>query len=562
MANESATLKAFVGYAALADNDQFEVAPLGELSPYSLTFVRDPHIYGTGTNTTPETSIKLTAFSFRDLEGELQPLPSAHSTFLLNVSRWIYQQALTGAFTNDPEVFRQALAAQYGDDLQDITVGPMVQQNTIHLPSSLIAYIPYAAVSAQAPPETHLTVVRVRLWFADASFRNEFDEFEILPVSIFDNLNEFFDSAGEVRANVAAVPASNIVERLQARAGTYPVTMSRVIEFDYHDPLVPTNTFPVPWGVVIYGPAGNNIDAIKQALVDWILENSTHSREEWAEIFPDIFTSTEFILTPFWNTYAIPNMTLQAGVYSPLVNLPTALEMAEATTTGTGYTTAHVRENLSVFNMPFKSLALAAVGGPENRDGLSRLEHMLPDLINVSSSHPDFGRMSPGTQQFVLMLERMMQAAETMTESTEVPTGFTRMKRTNAANQEFIYVVRSHDDVQYLMVTAPSLRAVFPDTEQRPLSVTTEGADGLIAMPHGYMGTAYSTRFVAKGGAGGYTYTLKTPATGVFAGHQIDEVTGVYTATFATSGNATVEIEVMDLAGVVTSKTFTLHVIA
>ena len=62
------------------------------------------------------------------------------------------------------------------------------------------------------------------------------------------------------------------------------------------------------------------MDYILDAIKDHILDNSTHDVDDWVEVFPDIFGMTEYIITPMWNRYSIPNMTLQTGLYSPMVN--------------------------------------------------------------------------------------------------------------------------------------------------------------------------------------------------------------------------------------------------
>ena len=74
-----------------------------------------------------------------------------------------------------------------------------------------------------------------------------------------------------------------------------PETVTRVHEYNYVnktlDLKISTN-----WCVLIYGPSGDDVESIKEAIRKYVLDNSTHTETEWKEIFPDIFSINEFIL--------------------------------------------------------------------------------------------------------------------------------------------------------------------------------------------------------------------------------------------------------------------------
>lgn len=564
MSTVSFSLKGFIGYGALADNHRFDIAPLGELSAYARTFSKDRELYAIPTGSNPATTADLTVFSARRDTGVQVGTPLPLSNFLLQVSTWAYRQALLGTFTNNPESFRQACLTEFNGRIIDLTVGSMVYNGTIYLPGVITFAVNIENIAgAWGDAEAYMGSPRLKLWFSDERFRKEYDEYEFEFVAPLVPMDQFFQQSAQVNELLSAVTFTDMTERANDKAGTTPYTRLRTEMFHYYDPVDPTYKIPTYWSILIWGAAGDNIDAIKENLIQWILANSTHTREEWAIRFPDIFTSTEFVVAPFWSQYAVENMSVQAGVYSPVVSLSQALAIALSVSTGTGYTPAHIEQSVQVTSIPFKSIALGVIGGPENRQGKNRLTDHYPDYMNVSSTHPDFGRMSLETQGLVLMLEDMLRTAEVMTEFSDVPTGMTRMSRTNRTGAQILYLVKSYRDVQYLVVTANTMHVLFPPTTYAPLELTTGGAVGLTALPHATGGTPYRTTLIATGGTGIYTYSLPDAPYGVLLAHAIDPVTGEYSATTdEVGGDAVVRVRVTDSSMDSRTIDFTLHVIA
>ena len=187
----------------------------------------------------------------------------------------------------------------------------------------------------------------------------------------------------------------------------------------------------------------------------YILANSTHTRNEWTQILPDIFKRTEYVLAPHWNQYAVPNRTLQAGVYSPTVKATDIVAILQAVIPS--YSLTHVQNHASVFGHNYNSLAISAIGGIDNRDSLYEFVQVFPDYIDVGSNAVDFNRMSPETQQFSTFLSEMLIIAETMNQFTELPNGYTKLIRDN-----IVFIVRTYMNIQFLVVANPSVVAALP----------------------------------------------------------------------------------------------------
>lgn len=555
-------LKGFVSIGALASNVPNEVAPLGELSVRSQTFAKDRELFGTsGGNTTPS-PISLTVFTSKDADGAAVPTDQAITDALTQFSKWAYEQAEFGVFTSNPEVFRQQVLAEYTGMFYDVTVGPMVHQGSIYLPEWVVMYFNPNIVS---PPleSPQFDRPRLKLWFSDAAFAVQYDDFKIefiAPIETLD-LDDFFTLAAVVKTKVEQRTIPELMLKVEMVTDGQPSTVVKSIDFDYHDPLDITNLIKTTWTFVIWGAAGDNLDLIKEELIKWILDNSTHTQEEWAEIFPDIFTSTEFILIPMWNQYAVPNRTLEEGVFSPIVNAQNALTIARKLCVGSKYTAPHIDTHMSIFGVPYKSIAVLACGGPENRNGKNRFEEQFMDYMAVPTTSIDFNRMGQITQQFIMLLNQMLLVAEDMTASSDVPIGTTRIKRQAPNGDIMTYLSASYRNVQYLVATRETVEQYFPPASVVELTLTANGVDGVFTLASGEVGQAYTNKFVAKGGYPPFKYYLVDPKDVRIEEHEIDEVTGDYIASFVGTGAVEVKVRVQDIANQIVTETFTVNVL-
>jgi len=563
------SLKGFVSIGAFVDNVRYEVAPLGELSLRSSTYAKDRAYFATTSTGGSPTTLELAVFSSRTPEDDYFEVPTPYATLLTSMMRWCHTQALNGTFTNNAELCRQLLMAEYDGQIRDAVVGQMISQDGVWLPASLTFYINPDALGATWDPavRAELERSRAKIWFANEAFASEYDEFNLEFLAPIDNarLDDFFLLADQVEVKVKARTMEETHILIDQIKDGQPETKIRTINFLYHDPNDKDWTLPTNWSFVIYGIAGDNVDSIKEGLANWILDNSTHTREEWAVIFPDIFTSTEFIVTPMWSQMAVPNETLQDGVYSPTVNALNALSTARRTCTGTAYTQEHIDSVMAVVGVPYKSLALLITGGPENRNGQDRFEEVWPDYMSVVTGSTDFNRMQPDTQRWVQMLNNMLYVAESMTDFSDLPQQpypMTRLRRTNPAGETFMYVVANYNNIQYLVASRQSVQSYFPPRGVDALRITSNGAEGVSAMPNANIAAGkYRTKFVGIGGTQPYRYELvKVSDVSKLSGAVLDPDTGDFSADPLAAGDIKVTAKITDDTGVVSQKEFTLHI--
>lgn len=432
-------LKAFAQIGPLVDNTLGVVAPIGELSDWSKSFVRErtEHVHSEFPGET------LVSFSYRVNEVATQ-LPDAVAYQVLKGVNWVYAQARGGKFSEEKDSFQQTFIQAFGDTYDLIDSGIMVQFGTYFAPE----YLEFA-------PKNGSQDAHWKVWFADDSFENQFDEFTILVVEPLKPVDQFFDDYNDVKAKVAKISQTEVFSRMSVARGLHPETVLRNDVFTWEDKVDKTLTIDTNWVTIIYGAAGDNLDSVKEAIRNYILANSTHTRDEWAEIFPDLFTSTEFIITPMYPDIAIPNEVRQTGVYRGATSVVEAVALAKKTAKGVKYTDAHVAANINIVPTQYRSLMCAVVGGPENHDGIDQFVEHFKDYINVATTHVDFLRMSESTKEFIMILGQMLRYAEEMTPNTGVPQGFNRLTRDGV-----VFIACSFEKFLYLVVTKYSVDAL------------------------------------------------------------------------------------------------------
>lgn len=433
-------LKGFVRIPKLANNDKDIVNVLGELSDIGRTYAKDKGIY-VHSVLAAEHDVNVISFASYDDNGHKKANPNIVDPVTL-ISQWCYVQAEARATTSNTADFIRTLNIEF-PGIVGTQAGKMVSDGRIWLPE----WISFKVTGAVEQNE-------IKLWFSDPAFRSQYDEYEITIIPPIDTLDDFFKSANEVLALVNGRTQSELMDLIQDRTEQYPYTIIKSRRYDWLEPGNPSNTIATDWTILIYGQAGNSDDLIREAIVDHITDNTTHGREDWVEIFPDIFKSTEFMIIPFWHRFSIPDRILESGIYSPAITTKDALDVASQLMVG--YPKPHITENLSFVGNTFSSLSIVTCGGPDNRDFIYKFQERFRDYIAVQTTSHDFNRMSTLTQGWVKLFNEMLLVAESMTEYSEVPTGMSRLNRDGV-----LLVSASYKRVQYMVVAKKTMSNLF-----------------------------------------------------------------------------------------------------
>jgi len=427
------TIKGFMEMQSFVDNVPWSISPLGELSNLAKTFSKEVGHYSRPS----QPDVDLRTFLSRDGEN-LVAAENALVEPILQIGQWMFEGAATGLFNDTTEDFVSSLLSEFSSIIEDVEAGNMVNGGENR-------FLPeYIQFTVRTVADSY-----VKIWFADDAFQRQYDEFELVIVPPLDNLDDLIRTPVEVKASLDQIDDSGRQTRIQQAKNNYPDTLTKVELFEWSSPLQPEIILNTYWGIIIYGPAGNNVDSIRNALVEYVLANSSYEREVWEEHLPDIFKTTEYTIVPFWDKYAIDNQTLQRGVLSPTVRHKDVLAIAKAS--ATEYPEAHVEEYVETSAVAYRSLSFAIIGGPDNRDGIMTFYGRFKDYITLPTTSTEFSRMDPVTQAWIVKFVEMLRTADDMTEFSDIPVGMTRLIR-----NDIMYLVATFNEVQYLVLSRQS----------------------------------------------------------------------------------------------------------
>lgn len=428
-------LKAFCQIAALVDNTVDVVAPIGELSDRGFTYAKNKE------RLTSSASPGYTLFGFSSKrDNKVEQVDGVLAQNLLAVCKWAYDQAVIPKFNSSTESFRTLFIEQWGDKYSIYSIGQMTLAGGG-------AWMPAYIELHDGKDDT----LQYKIWFASTIFEQQYDEYVIDVVSPVEELDVFFEGRQAVKIALDEFTHDIKMEKVQALRDIYSETYISGPMYEWYDPAAPKDPamrIPAYFTALIYGIAGNNVDAIKEAIQEHILANSTHPKADWEKVFPEIFTATEFIFVPFWNKYAVPNRVLETGIYASYFNLNYAKAEVTRLVRGEGYTDEYISGNVQGLVANHRAISLGVVGGPRNRDGIVEFGMRYPDYICVDPLSTDFMRMSPTTRRLAGILAEILPVAEAVTPDSSIPVKFSRMTRDGV-----LYVTYNLDRFQIVVAT-------------------------------------------------------------------------------------------------------------
>ena len=337
------------------------------------------------------------------------------------------------------ELLREMMQSATRLNVADIRLGPMVNHGQFWVPSSIMW-----TDTSTTEQNTH------RVWLSLEHYLNQYTDYEIVVVPPFEPLDDFFFAPSVVQSRLNAITPIQMMDRAQEARGGFPATVIRTLEFDYIDISSPDRKFKTFWSVVIYGRAGDNPDAIKDAIVKHILDNTSYPRQRWEQIFPDIFKRTEYVLAPLWNQYSATASQLRHGIYSPLIPV-TGVVVEHLIAAVPEYPQDHIRQNTITMPFIYRSLAIPTIGNIENRDGKFLITDYFPDYMAIPTSDTDFNRVSTMTQEWIYKVHEAILQAEEWFDGYDLRPGFYRIERDSK-----FFVGFTYENVQYLILTKTS----------------------------------------------------------------------------------------------------------
>lgn len=429
--------KGFVTVDHLANNNANAVSAIGEISPYSLTFAKDVKHHASSCNT-----YTLLEFTSKDTEIGRITAPIGIVEKSIEIAAWVIDRQTALLTVETLSEFKAALISQFQASCSNIDSGILIQAGNGKF------YPEYFTFKLTNHPNDNQNTI----WLSDNSFKLNYDDYEIVVVPPVTNLELFFGTYQNAVNEINRRTFIDSMDLIQSARNGYPETILTAEEYYFINPNNASNRTKTNWTIMIYGPAGNDVDLIKDALIDYIQRNSTRTENQWKQIFPDIFKSTEFLIYPRWHNYAIEEMVIQSGIYSPLVNPIKEINYLKQILPT--FNPDHIQDYALIMGFPYKSIALSIISHFENRDNLFDLTTIYPDIINVSNTSLDFNRMTLTTKGFLEKLAAMIYIAESLDQYTELSSGYRRVERDGIT-----YITVRYDNVRFMV----SSKATTPE---------------------------------------------------------------------------------------------------
>lgn len=433
-------ISGFIAIPALANNTPGADSIIGELSNKIKTYSTEQGYY----TDTQRPNVRLVSYNAEE-DDVAKSIPSPLSNEILRIAQWMYTACVGGTFTASVEDAQAELEVAFGNIAIFRNVGAMVTKDGYWMPESLVLELTAVNIDNS-----------IRLWFSDPAFKSQYDLYELKVVPPVANIDNLVGPRAEVKAVIDAIDVPSHNDRITATAGEQPYTMVNSKNYMWTDPNDEDVQYATPWSIVIYGIAGNNSDGIREAIIDYILENSQYGRDVWEKIYPDLFLPNEFYITPMWANRSLENMRTISSIYSP-----TALvtqQLAAGVSTFYNIPISHLNEHIAHSTIEYKSLGFVSIGNWKNRNEKYNFLDMWPEFANLSTLSTDFNRMSPSTQVFYLLLVKALIAAEGFDEYSTLPPGMSLAER--GSNR---YLAFTHEKIQYLVSMPSNVITPWPD---------------------------------------------------------------------------------------------------
>lgn len=417
----------FTSITQYVNNSLNQISAVGELSTWCQTYSMTKGEYAD----VLYPGYTLTTFSVVDkVTGIDQVLDAKAASLALRIAFECNKYATTHSSPLDPIDFQNSIQATMFGEIQNLLLGALVQGPGVQLPE----WFRYTEVKDQKNDCT--------IWLADQSFNTGYPDFDIEVIPPHNDVNIFAGNWQTAVNKLVEWPNVRLIDEMTRKKGINPETYVRYFEFDFVNKTNATQKTPTSWYILVYGEAGNDDDAIKEAIINKLVKDTGKASDFWEPIFPELFKRTEFILYPRWDKISVPNLSDLTALYSPFNDITEVSTYVKKRCTF--YPAAHFTGN--IFDMPltYKSITINGVNGLNNVTEQKKINQVWPDYINVSTLEPDFQRMQPATREWVHFMMKLIIASEEATTTSGLPQG---LRRTRLADK--MYIVGTHNKASY-----------------------------------------------------------------------------------------------------------------
>lgn len=415
-------IRGFVTCDSFIDNNNGVIAPIYELSDMGMTYSRQKQQYVSTIDST------FSLFVFKEIEND--GLTQSEINNIINIVKEFALYCTTVQLTEAQDRIitftANYNAANSSQPVSDLKYTTLIQTENLTAPG----YISFT-----------VSGINCSIWLNDAAFRGYYPDYEIQIVYPFSNFNAI---VANVSAMVEAITNFSLVQfntRIEQAKGTYPTTYVKMLNIPYRIPGTQIQK-DCYFAFNQYGAQGNYDYVLKLKLYEALLALGLTS-EYIEDIFPSILKINEFFITPRWDRFAIPTQIGQNGILTQITKAYG--DTFDLTTYVKVYPDVDYLRNNS-YNVPYdyNNIMLTVSNGYYTEEAEKDFKTYYGDIITVTSTHPDFGRMSTKSQQFMTLLENMLEIADSETS--------VKMFNKMLANNDYVFNMITRQGVWYLSI--------------------------------------------------------------------------------------------------------------
>lgn len=412
-------LQGFYSMPELYNNTTGQTAEFGELTTETRTFTKDEKEWAL--TTFPD--VVLVSFESRD-EMNVSVTPgNSYINTSLALGEWLYKQYVSGNIPNANRTaeFLQAIAIEF-PSLTNVKIGAILK--TVSGDKNYIDWISFTLSDGSK-------VWNSKVWCSNKSMFQEYEGGEIIVLPPVEPIDGLQGTKASVTNLLRLVTPDTMIEKMNAVQGRYRATSTRSLQLTWHDPNDATSTLVTSWYIVVYGNAINDVDLIKNAIRDYLDSNSAHTN--WRDIYPELYSSNEFVMIPLYDDIAFPGSVIDQGGYRSLTRIGDKNTIARQRIPNGYSQTANLEtymsDNLELLSHTYRTMFMLVLANPANAGGVFRLTTLYPDYRNLPSTSIDFNRMDPKTREFSIQLQYALDIAYNFRETDVAPNGYYKIKR-------------------------------------------------------------------------------------------------------------------------------------
>ena len=280
------------------------------------------------------------------------------------------------------------------------------------------------------------------IWTNDQMFQTFYPKYDIRTVFPFDNFANIVQNTSQMLDALGQFDPVIFNERIEQDKVGYPPTVTRIMNIPYRVPntTVERNCY---FAFNIYGRHGNYDYILKLELYRVLTEELGLSGSFVEEVFPTILRINEFFLVPRWERLAIPSRVGQIGInsqisktYSEVYDTRKFIKIYDQD--------VYIKNNTYDVPATYNNLLVQVTNGYYSEERIRAFTGYYPDIISVSSLSQDFGRMSSRTQRFIILLENLLDIADSNNQ--------TELFNKVVQNDSYLFTIIDRGGVTYVSV--------------------------------------------------------------------------------------------------------------